>query len=209
MKVHLDTSQNPIIGTNKSNDMFWSRVEIDYNNTKPENISAPRGKRSLQCRMQTILSAVGKLRGYIRHIESLNPSGASEADIVNNDTAISAFRRQSGHFVSSQEDSPTPESPTTASSALSSFFLNITNDDIDCSLSQRSVGLKKAKLKRRVEEESSKLFDTMQEGQQQLIEVLKKRSQQRQINYDIMKRKLDAEEAKIVMMDLNTITDPN
>ncbi|KAK3218508.1 hypothetical protein Dsin_012478 [Dipteronia sinensis] len=62
--------------------MFWSRVETDYNKTKPENIGEPRGKRSLQCQMQTILSAVGKLQGCIRHIESLNPSGASEADII-------------------------------------------------------------------------------------------------------------------------------
>ncbi|KAK3228672.1 hypothetical protein Dsin_000553 [Dipteronia sinensis] len=81
--VYLDTSQNPIIDTNQSKDMFWSRVETDCNNTKPENIGESRGKRSLQCRMQTILSAVGKLRGCIRHIESLNPSGASEADIAN------------------------------------------------------------------------------------------------------------------------------
>ncbi|KAK3193403.1 hypothetical protein Dsin_024713, partial [Dipteronia sinensis] len=61
--------------------MFWSRVETDYNNTKPENIGEPRGKRSLQCRMQTILNAVGKLRGCIRQMKSLNPSGASEVDI--------------------------------------------------------------------------------------------------------------------------------
>ncbi|KAK3230266.1 hypothetical protein Dsin_002147 [Dipteronia sinensis] len=32
--------------------------------------------------MQTILSAVGKMRGIIRQIESLNPSGASETDII-------------------------------------------------------------------------------------------------------------------------------
>ncbi|KAK3188650.1 hypothetical protein Dsin_028211 [Dipteronia sinensis] len=45
--VYPDTSQNPIIGTNQSKDMFWSRVETNYNNTKSENISEPRGKRSL------------------------------------------------------------------------------------------------------------------------------------------------------------------
>ncbi|KAK2659585.1 hypothetical protein Ddye_006118 [Dipteronia dyeriana] len=60
--------------------MFWTRVETDYNN-KPSFITELRNKRSLQCRMQTILTAIGKMRGCIRHIESLKPSGASEADI--------------------------------------------------------------------------------------------------------------------------------
>ncbi|KAK2647796.1 hypothetical protein Ddye_015285 [Dipteronia dyeriana] len=62
--------------------MFWSRVETDYNSTEPDHISELRGKRSLQCRMHTILVVVGKLWGCIRHIESLNPSDASEADII-------------------------------------------------------------------------------------------------------------------------------
>ncbi|KAK3230175.1 hypothetical protein Dsin_002056 [Dipteronia sinensis] len=142
--VYLDTWQNPIIGTNQSKDMFWSLVETDYNNTKPENID--------------------------------------------NDTATSAFRRQSGHFVSSQEDSPTSESLTTASPGLSSFSLNISSDDVGGSSSQRPVGVKKEKLKRRAEEESSKFIDTVKEGQQQLMEDLKKKAVRRGKEITILRR---------------------
>ncbi|KAK2633729.1 hypothetical protein Ddye_028521 [Dipteronia dyeriana] len=79
--IYLDVSQNPIIGIYQSKDMFWTRVKADYNNI-PYFITELRNKRSLQCHMQTILTAMGKLRGCIRQIESLKPSGASEADIV-------------------------------------------------------------------------------------------------------------------------------
>ncbi|KAK3211052.1 hypothetical protein Dsin_015758 [Dipteronia sinensis] len=90
---------------------------------------------------------------------------------TDNDSVTSAFRRQSGNFVSSQEDSPTLESPTSVSHGLSSFSLNITNDDFGGSSSQRPIGVKKAKLKRRAEDDNSKFMDTSKEGQQQLIEV--------------------------------------
>ena len=81
--VYLDISQNPIVGINQSKDQFWARIEYDYNNPQSEfTITQSRPKRSLQCRMQVILTAVGKLRGCIRQVENLNPSGASEQDIV-------------------------------------------------------------------------------------------------------------------------------
>ena len=81
--VYLDISQNPIIGINQSKDQFWSRIKYDYNNSQSEfTITQPRAKRSLQCRMQVILTTVSKLRGCIRQVENLNPSGASEQDIV-------------------------------------------------------------------------------------------------------------------------------
>lgn len=80
--VYLDISTNSIEGINQSKDQFWSRVDHHYNNTKLDSIRQPRPKRSLQARMQVILTAVGKLRGCVRQVENLNPSGASEQDIV-------------------------------------------------------------------------------------------------------------------------------
>ncbi|KAK2652249.1 hypothetical protein Ddye_012105 [Dipteronia dyeriana] len=161
--IYLDVSQNPIIGIYQSKDMFWSRVENDYNNSRPSFITEVRNKISLQCRMQTILTSIGKMRGCIRQIERLKPNGASKADIMNqakillsqdnkykhgfrfdhvwpilkdmekfadNETETqSPFQPETGHFVSSQEDSPTPESPTTVYPGLSSFSLNISSDD--------------------------------------------------------------------------------
>ncbi|KAK2648265.1 hypothetical protein Ddye_015754 [Dipteronia dyeriana] len=142
--------------------MFWTRVENDYNNSRPSFITELRNKRSLQCLMQTILTFIGKMRGSIRQIERLKPSGASEANIMNqakillsqdnkykhrfmfghvwpilkdlenfadNETVTSPFQTETDHFVSSQEDSPTPESPTTLYLGPSPFSLNISSDD--------------------------------------------------------------------------------
>ncbi|KAK2654939.1 hypothetical protein Ddye_007991 [Dipteronia dyeriana] len=157
--------------------MFWTRVENDYNNSRPSFITELRNKRSLQYRMQTILTSIGKMRGCIRQNERLKPSGASEADIMNqakknlsqdnkykhgfrfdhawpilkdmekfadNETVTLPFETKTGHFVSSQEDSSTPESPTTVYPGLSPFSLNISSDDGGGS-SSRPIGVKKAK----------------------------------------------------------------
>ncbi|XP_073153333.1 uncharacterized protein [Henckelia pumila] len=80
--VYLDVSQNPIIGINQSKEQFWSRIEEAYNVGKSERMQE-RNKRSMQCRMQVILRAVRKLCGCVSIIEKLNPSGASEEDILN------------------------------------------------------------------------------------------------------------------------------
>ncbi|KAL5551478.1 hypothetical protein UlMin_001654 [Ulmus minor] len=150
--VYLDISQNPIVGINQSKDQFWGRIEHDYNNSQSEfTITQSRPKRSLQCRMQVILTMVDKLRGCIRQVENLNPSGALEQDIkfasVNN--PISTFQRQFGNFTSSQSKSPTSESPTSATPDLSDFSLNINNEEIGGSSAKRPIGVKKAKLKRK------------------------------------------------------------
>ncbi|KAK3218387.1 hypothetical protein Dsin_012357, partial [Dipteronia sinensis] len=181
------------------------------------------GKRSLQCRMQTILTAIGKLQGYLRQIESLNPSGASEQDIIirvkilltqyknykkgfkfehvwpilkdiqrfkDNASATSTFQRQS-------------ESPTSASPGLSSFSLNIIDDDVGGSSSQRPVRVKIEKLKRMADEQSSRFLDYMKE--ESGVDC--------QRNYKIQERKLAMaefrQENKILLKDLNSITDPN
>ncbi|KAK2655449.1 hypothetical protein Ddye_008501 [Dipteronia dyeriana] len=81
--IYLDLSQNPIIGIYQSRHMLWTRVETDCNNNRPSFITELRNKRSLQCRMQTILTVMGKMRGCIQQIESLKPRGASEADVMN------------------------------------------------------------------------------------------------------------------------------
>ncbi|KAM6590691.1 hypothetical protein CsatA_013296 [Cannabis sativa] len=82
-KKYLHILKNPIIGRSHSKDNIWSRLEIDYNNSKPEFITQIRPKRSLQCRMQLILTAVAKLRECIQQVENLNLKDASELDILN------------------------------------------------------------------------------------------------------------------------------
>ncbi|KAK2656403.1 hypothetical protein Ddye_009455 [Dipteronia dyeriana] len=78
----------PKIGTNQSRDQFWSRVECDYNNLKTEFITELRVKRSLQCRMQTILTSVNKLNGCVRQIKNLHPSVALDQNIMSRTKAL-------------------------------------------------------------------------------------------------------------------------
>lgn len=79
--VYLDISQNPIVGINQSKDQFWSRVEMAFQSDA--RFQTPfRPGNSLRKRMQVINTAVSKLRGCVRQIERMNPSGASNEDIV-------------------------------------------------------------------------------------------------------------------------------
>ncbi|ESR55473.1 hypothetical protein CICLE_v10023446mg [Citrus x clementina] len=194
--------------------------------------------------MQSILVAIGKLRGCVRQIENQNPSGAFEQDIIRNtikgfkfdhvwpilkdiekfgdDHSIATpyFRRQSSKFVSSQSDSSAPESPTSASPGLSSFSLNINDEHVDDCSTQRPIGVKKAKGKRKVEDQNSLVIDTIKEDNRRLYGILKKSSEDRQQNYQIQmiraqneKKKLEmvryCEENKILLKDLNSISDPS
>ncbi|KAK2634885.1 hypothetical protein Ddye_029677 [Dipteronia dyeriana] len=128
---------------------------------------------------------------------------------TDNETETSPFQPETGHFVSSQEDSQTPESPTTVYPELSSFSLNISSDDGGGSSSRRLIGVKKAKSKRRVEEQNSTAFNTLKERQEKFLEFSNRNAMQRERLNDILERKMEYRELKIMMIDLNTITDPN
>ncbi|XP_020271451.1 glutathione S-transferase T3-like [Asparagus officinalis] len=203
--VYLDISQNPIIGINQSKDQFWSRVESDYHSSMPAFITQVRPRRSLQCRMQTLLTAIGKMRGCVRQVENLNPSGASEQDIFNRakvlfaqdknykkgfkfdhvwpilkdiekfadvNAGIQVGRMQHGNFASSQSEySPTSESPTPASPRLASFGFNMNDNDFG-GTSERPIGVRKAKFKKRNDEESSKFMEYMKEENQKMLAIM-------------------------------------
>ncbi|KDO43421.1 hypothetical protein CISIN_1g039078mg, partial [Citrus sinensis] len=91
-----------------------------------------------------------------------------------NSIATPYFQRQSSEFVPSQSNSPVPKSPTSTSSSLSSFSLNINDEHVnDCS-TQRPIGVKKAKGKRKVEDQNSLVINTIKEDNRQLYEILQK-----------------------------------
>ncbi|KAK2656111.1 hypothetical protein Ddye_009163 [Dipteronia dyeriana] len=66
-----------------------------------------------------------------------------------------------------------------------------------------------SKIKRRVEEQNSSDFNTLKEGQEKFLEVFNRNVMQRERLNNILERKVECREAKIMMIDLNTITDPN
>ncbi|ESR41388.1 hypothetical protein CICLE_v10027215mg [Citrus x clementina] len=183
--------------------------------------------------MESILAAIGKLRGCVRQIENLNPNSAFEQDILNRAKVLLAqdknynkgfkfdhvwpilkdiekngddhsiatpyFRGQNSEFVSSQSDSLAPESPTSASPGLSSFSLNINDEYVDDCSTQRPIGVKNAKGKRKVEDQNSLMVTYHEENkillkdlnsisdlslrqyfQNEQIKILQRRSQQDQ-----------------------------
>ncbi|XP_020242700.1 uncharacterized protein LOC109820915 [Asparagus officinalis] len=104
------------------------------------------------------------MRGCVRHVEILNPSGASEQDIDKNykkgfkvdhvwpilkdikkfadvKAGIQVRRMQHGNFASSQSEySPTSESPTPASPRLASFGFNMNDNDFGGTSTERPIG---------------------------------------------------------------------
>jgi hypothetical protein len=78
----LEISQDPVMGSNKKKDKLWERISALFHERLPHVCTVKRSLKSLSCRMQLIMKAISKFRGCIRQVERLNPSGASELDIV-------------------------------------------------------------------------------------------------------------------------------
>ncbi|XP_062104521.1 uncharacterized protein LOC133815729 [Humulus lupulus] len=199
--VYIDIFQDPIIGRNQSGNSFWARVESEYH--KNEKFSnQPRPRRSLQTRMTTIIGAVAKLRGFINQIQNKNPSGASQEDIKftsdDNINGPSRFQQDGPNFTSSKSSSHNFDSPTSASTGMSSFDLNINNEEIITNSTERPIGVKKAKAKQLGDDQFNKLM----EQSKKLVQVIEKSNTDRNERY---KRKI---EDKILFTDLDSISDP-
>ncbi|KVH87533.1 hypothetical protein Ccrd_025186 [Cynara cardunculus var. scolymus] len=71
------------------------------------------------------------------------------------------------------------QSPNQTSPSLSSFYLNLDDDDVMSggSPSPGPVGMKKFKLKRKMDEQTSTIVNTIKEENKQLLEQLKKTSE--------------------------------
>ena len=107
-------------------------------------------------------------------------------------------------------DSATQESPD-----LSTFSMNLDDEEdiMGGSSSKKPIGVKKAKLKRKIDEQTSLVINTVEEGKTKLLEKLEKTNPQRQQHLEIQNKnyalKKFKEENKILFRDLNSIQDPN
>ncbi|CAI9778661.1 unnamed protein product [Fraxinus pennsylvanica] len=139
------------------------------------------------------------MQGCVRQVALLNPSGASDKDIMFRAKMILSHQNYEKLFkfehvppmlkdvkkfgdevntarvtyhgknvvkiasswpASSSEDRTSTHS---TSSEFSSFSLNINEDNIDDTSTQRSIGVKKGKLKRKNEDEGIKLLESIKE----------------------------------------------
>ncbi|XP_062080592.1 uncharacterized protein LOC133785360 [Humulus lupulus] len=110
-----------------------------------------------------VLLALDKNYKKFNHVWQVLKDIEKFGDDHNN--ATSYIQRQSSNFVTSQSESPTTKSPTLASSGLSSFSLNINDENIGGCSTQRLIGVKKEKGIRENEEQTSIKVDTIKEEQ--------------------------------------------
>lgn len=98
---------------------------------------------------------------------------------------------------------------------MSSFSLNLDDDEdiTSASPSQWPIGVKKSKLKRKSDDQTSLIINILEEGNSKLLEQLKKTSSQRQHHLDVQSKnyalKELKEENRILFQDANSIQDPN
>ena len=111
-------------------------------------------------------------------------------NFTDNGNVAEVLQRQTGRFVSLESKTPTLESPQSVSLGLSSFSLNINDEDIGGSSAQRPIGVKKAKLKMKNNEEVSTIIETIKEENRRFAEIFKQGSSDRAQNYKIQKKKL-------------------
>lgn len=74
-----------------------------------------------------------------------------------------------------ETENPTMDSPTQATPGLSSFSLNSNHDEdvIGESPSQRPRGMKKSKLKRKLDDQTSAVINSLEKGNKQLFGATK------------------------------------
>ncbi|KAG5623248.1 hypothetical protein H5410_008466 [Solanum commersonii] len=223
-----DISQDSITGICQSYDQFWVRIEQSYNNLKEESWIY-RNKKSLQCRIALIEKAIRKLSGYIRQIENLHPSGASDIDIINQAKMLlmqeptykkgyrhrkKKVRGQSSTLQSSESEAPSPTSPIVSSPNLSSFSLNLNENFSGHYISsERPIGVKKSKLKRSKDEGLSSAMKLFETKNNRLGKMLSESATSKQQDGERLDRYIKAkefrDETKILMKNLETICDPN
>ncbi|CAA2989963.1 histone H1-like [Olea europaea subsp. europaea] len=149
-------------------------IEANYSASLPTNF-----KKILSAQLKRFVKS-GKLV-KVKNLYKISPSEKVKkaANSVENKTEMKksvknvtaktpVFQIQSGSFASSQS-----ESPISASLELSSFSLNTNEENVGGASTKRSIGLKKAKLKRKNDEESQKFIETFNDENQQLLEILK------------------------------------
>ena len=136
---------------------------------------------------------------------------------ANNMYMSPSYKRRSD---SSQSENLDPKSPISTSPGLSSFSVNFTNDDVKSCSSQRFVGVKKAKLKKKLDESLYIIVKTIKEENEKLVEALNKSYSKMDQNYELQMRRVQNEERKLALkefkeenkilyMNLDAITDFN
>ncbi|XP_073131426.1 uncharacterized protein [Henckelia pumila] len=123
-------------------------------------------------------------------------------------------------FESPQSDTQATDSPKSASLGLSPFEINLSDENSGGSSSQRPLGVKISKLKKKKDEYMSQTIESMKLGQEKILEIIQHGNAYREQNNELQlkrmlqtERKLEQNETKIEqnrqMLDLTGFQEEN
>ncbi|XP_060176387.1 uncharacterized protein LOC132606770 isoform X2 [Lycium barbarum] len=148
--------------------------------------------------------AIRKLNGCVCQVKNLHPSGASDKDIINQ---VKCLLMQDSNYKKGFKFDHVWD--------MMKDFEKFKDVDVggDSTSSQRPIGVKKAKLKRKIEEDFSSAVQMVQSENNRLVELLAKSDADRQRDLEMKDRALKLkefkEENKILLSNLDSIGDPN
>jgi len=130
------------------------------------------------------------------------------------DTGKKKVRGQGSTLQSSESEAPSPTSPIVSSPNLSSFSLNLNeNFSGHYTSSERPIGVKKSKLKRSKDKGLSSAMKLFETENNRLGKMLSESATSKQQDGERLDRYIKAkefrDETKILMKNLETISDPN
>ncbi|CAA0842335.1 Unknown protein [Striga hermonthica] len=113
---------------------------------------------------------------------------------------------------SSESDVPYDGQPTPESPGLSSFSPQQSDDGVGGTSSQRPMGAKKAKLKKKNEDQFCQYFQTLNAKSDTIVDLLQKADERQNVQLQLQKQQIDLQkkrdEDRILMIDLNSLTNP-
>ena len=134
------------------------------------------------------------------------------------DNVPTARQRSQQHtpsnYVSSESENPTPEFQTPESPGLSSFATHL-NDVPAGTSSQRPIGVKKAKTKRKKDSEFDDVVKRLSDDNVKLMAMLEHSREDRQKQMEMQEKQMEMQkqhitlqEDRILLRDLNSISNP-
>ncbi|XP_062106876.1 uncharacterized protein LOC133818168 [Humulus lupulus] len=121
-----------------------------------------------------------------------------------NTNSPARFQQHGRSFNSPQSCSSGFESLTSTPTGMSTFDLNMNDEEVPINISERPIGVKKEKGKQKSDEQFKKLMDQSQK----LVNVIENGTFERN---ELLRQKVDVarmrEENKILFTDLNSISD--
>ncbi|KAG8377514.1 hypothetical protein BUALT_Bualt08G0040900 [Buddleja alternifolia] len=110
-------------------------------------------------------------------------------------------RKHPSNHVSSQSDNQSSNCGTPDSTGFSQFSIDLSDDDdnVGGSSSQRPIGVKKAKLKKKVEEERSKDVDKLKAQNEEVVELMRKPTEDRKHHFEMREKELYLKEQEMLL----------